>query len=45
MLQLAHTSVIVSGCLLGLLGILLAVPGLRLRDVVAPLIDWLIKPR
>jgi hypothetical protein len=40
-----HTSIIVGGIIVALLSILLAVPGCRLREVLAPIIEWAIRPR
>jgi hypothetical protein len=39
MLQIVHTLLIVAGVLIGLIAILLAVPSLKLRDVLMPFID------
>ena len=39
MTQVIHTAIIVGGGLLGLLGILLALPQSKLRDVLMPLLN------
>lgn len=39
MLQIVHTLLIVGGVLTGLVAILLAVPSLKLRDVIMPFIE------
>jgi hypothetical protein len=39
MLHLIQTLLIVAGVLVGLVAILLAVPSLKLRDVIMPFID------
>jgi hypothetical protein len=41
MLQLIQTLLLVAGVLTGLVAILLAVPSLKLRDVIMPFIDRL----
>jgi len=39
MLQLIQTLLVVAGALIGLVAILLAVPSLKLRDVIMPFIN------
>jgi ABC-type branched-subunit amino acid transport system permease subunit len=43
--QIIHTSILVGGGLIALFGILLAWPSLRLREVIAPLVEWLFNRR
>ena len=40
MLQIANTALLVGGGLVGLFGILLAVPQSRLRDFLMPIVGW-----
>ena len=44
-MQIVHTAIIVGGVMFGLLGILLALPQMKLRDVVLPIINRLINGR